>query len=49
MNQRVKIDLSNLTVGGVQFSQNVSEALGTILRQARRLTVSRPGDGVELE
>jgi len=32
-NQRVKIDLSNLTIGGVHFSQNVREALGTVVRQ----------------
>jgi hypothetical protein len=32
-NQRVKVDLSNLTLGGVHFSQNVREALGTIVRQ----------------
>ena len=32
-NQRVKVDLSNLTVGGVHFSQNVREALATIRRQ----------------
>ena len=33
INQRVKVDLSNLTIGGVRFSQNVTEALGTIVRQ----------------
>jgi len=32
-NQRVKGDLSNLTVSGVHFSQNVREALGTVVRQ----------------
>jgi hypothetical protein len=32
-NQRVKVDLSNLTIGGVRFSQNVREALGTVVRQ----------------
>jgi hypothetical protein len=32
-NQRVKVDLSGLTVGGVHFSQNVREALGTVVRQ----------------
>jgi hypothetical protein len=32
-NQRVKIDLSNMTIEGVSFSQNVSEALGTIVKQ----------------
>ena len=31
-NQRVKVDLSHLTVGGVHFSENVREALGTIVR-----------------
>lgn len=32
-NQRVKVDLSNLTIQGVFFSQNVREAPGTIVRQ----------------
>jgi hypothetical protein len=32
-NQRVKVDLSNLKIQGVLFSQNVREALGTILEQ----------------
>ena len=32
-NQRVKVDLSGLTIGGVHFSQNVREALGTVVRQ----------------
>ncbi len=32
-NQRVKVDLSNLTVKGVTFSQNVREAVGTIVQQ----------------
>ena len=32
-NQRVKADLSGLTIGGVHFSQNVREALGTVVRQ----------------
>lgn len=31
--QRVKVNLSNLTVSGVHFSQNVREALGTVVRQ----------------
>jgi hypothetical protein len=31
--QRVKVDLSGLVVQGVSFSQNVREALGTIVRQ----------------
>lgn len=31
--QRVKVDLSDLTVKGVTFSQNVREALATIVRQ----------------
>ena len=31
--QRVKVDLSDLTVKGVTFSQNVREALATIIRQ----------------
>lgn len=32
-NQRVKVDLSNLTVKGVTFSQNVREAVATIVQQ----------------
>jgi hypothetical protein len=32
-NQRVKVNLANLTIQGVQFSQNVQEALGTVLDQ----------------
>ena len=32
-NQRVKVNLANLTIRGVQFSQNVQEALGTVLEQ----------------
>jgi hypothetical protein len=32
-NQRVKVNLSGLTIKGVAFSQNVQEALGTILQQ----------------
>lgn len=28
-NQRVKVNLANLTIQGVQSSQNVQEALGT--------------------
>ena len=32
-NQRVKVNLSGLTIQGVGFSQNVQEALGTIVRQ----------------
>jgi len=31
-NQRVKVNLSGLTIKGVAFSQNVQEALGTIMR-----------------
>lgn len=31
--QRVKVDLSDLTVKGVTFSQNVREAVATIVRQ----------------
>ncbi|HEV8639547.1 MAG TPA: hypothetical protein VGV13_00430 [Methylomirabilota bacterium] len=30
-NQRVKVNLANLKIQGVLFSQNVQEALGTIL------------------
>lgn len=32
-NQRVKVNLANLTIQGVQFSQNVQEAIGTVLEQ----------------
>lgn len=32
-NQRVKVDLSNLTIKGVTFSQNVREAMATIVQQ----------------
>jgi hypothetical protein len=32
-NQRVKVNLSGLTIKGVAFSQNVQEALGTIVEQ----------------
>ena len=32
-NQRVGVDLSNLTIKGVHFSQNVQKALGTVVRQ----------------
>ena len=31
--QRVKVDLSGMVIKGVSFSQNVREALGTIVRQ----------------
>jgi hypothetical protein len=32
-NQRVTVDLSNLTIQGVFFSQNVQKALGSVVRQ----------------
>lgn len=32
-NQRVKVDLSHLTIQGVSFSENVREALGTVVKQ----------------
>ena len=32
-NQRVKVNLSGLTIKGVTFSQNVQEALGTIIQR----------------
>ncbi|MBI3456155.1 MAG: hypothetical protein HY002_10255 [Candidatus Rokubacteria bacterium] len=32
-NQRVKVDLSHLTIQGVTFSENVREAQGTVLKQ----------------
>ena len=31
--QRVNVDLSNLTIKGVHFSQNVQKTLGTVVRQ----------------
>jgi hypothetical protein len=31
--QRVTVDLSNLTIQGVSFSQNVQKALGSVVRQ----------------
>lgn len=31
--QRVTVDLSNLTIKGVFFSQNVQKAIGTIVHQ----------------
>jgi len=33
-NQRVKVDLSRLTIQGVTFSENVREALGTVVEQS---------------
>ncbi len=32
-NRRVKVNLAHMTVHGVSFSENVREALGTIVRQ----------------
>ena len=32
-NQRVKVDLSHLTIQGVHFSENVKEVLGTVVTQ----------------
>jgi hypothetical protein len=32
--QRVKVDLSGMTIKGVSFSQNVREAPGTIVQQS---------------
>jgi hypothetical protein len=37
-NQRVKVNLAHLTIQGVHFSENVREALATVVRQ----TVSDP-------
>ena len=31
--QRVSVDLSNLTIKGVRFSQNVQKALGAVVQQ----------------
>ncbi len=44
-NERVKVNLSGLTIKGVAFSQNVQEALGTILQQ---ITAEPPTYVVEL-
>ncbi len=43
--QRVKVNLSGLTIKGVAFSQNVQEALGTIIQ---RITAEPPTYLVEL-
>jgi hypothetical protein len=32
-NQRVKVNLARMTIQGVSFSENVREALGTIVQQ----------------
>ena len=32
-NQRVKVNLSHLTIQGVHFSENVREVLGAVVRQ----------------
>ncbi len=44
-NQHVKVNLSGLTIRGVAFSQNVQEALGTIVQ---RVAVEPPMYLVEL-
>jgi len=44
-NQRVKVNLSGLTIKGVAFSQNVQEALGTIVQ---RVSTEPPTYLVEL-
>jgi hypothetical protein len=44
-NQRVKVNLSGLTIKGVASSQNVQKALGTIVR---RITAEPPTYLVEL-
>ena len=44
-NQRVKVNLSGLTIKGVAFSQNVQEALGTIVQ---RIAAEPPTYLVEL-
>ena len=44
-NQRVKVNLSALTIKGVAFSQNVQEALGTIVQ---RVSAEPPTYLVEL-
>ena len=45
-NQRVKVNLSGLTIKGVAFSQNVQEALGTIMQ---RVSAEPPTYLVEAE
>jgi len=44
-NQRVKVNLSGLTIKGVAFSQNVQDALGTI---GQRVSAEPPTYLVEL-
>ena len=44
-NQPVKVNLSGLTIKGVAFSQNVQEALGTIVH---RIAAEHPTYLVEL-
>ena len=44
-NQRVKVNLSGVTIKGVAFSQNVQEALGTIVQ---RVAVEPPTYLIEL-
>ena len=44
-NQRVKVDLSHLTIQGVAFSENVREVLATVLEQT---AASPPTYRVEL-
>ena len=44
-NQRVKVDLSHLTIQGVAFSENVREVLATVLEQT---SASPPTYRVEL-
>ena len=44
-NQRVKVNLSNMKIQGVLFSQNVQEAPGTILEQT---SADPSADRVEL-
>jgi hypothetical protein len=43
--QRVKVNLADLTIQGVRFSQNVQEAPGTILEQ---ISTDPPAYRVEL-
>ena len=44
-NQRVKVDLSRMTIQGVAFSENVREVLATVLEQ---VSASPPTYRVEL-
>ena len=46
-NQRVKVNLSGLTIRGVAFSQNVQEAPGTIMQRETKALLLRFGAAFE--